>query len=367
MQSFSNFTQQQQRLDEKALVINNNAKYGQIVFMAGGAGSGKGFAQEKFMNNTLFKIRDVDAWKLAFIELDKIFAKYKEVRGLNLKKSEDVAKLHMFVNGLGIKNRTLDKLLLNMTKGRLPNLLFDITAKDTGDITKPLKKLIEVGYDPKDVHIVWVLTAYDGAVLNNKGRDRVVPADILLGTHSGAAATMNKVIFKGGLPKDVDGSISIILNNREETEFYDKKTEIKRDGKILKYDPSKQSKKFITPKEVKAGDGKGKKVVIKGLYKMPEKHKTVKNFTYILVKKSGKSGLTTHEDFGKHKDVQTWMDNNIPLTDQTFDAHTLGSTLTKPDLTPQPKPTAMADLTKKLAQWDDDVLKASKKTQSRRK
>ena len=36
-------------LEEKLIVYGGGKKYGQIVFLAGGAGSGKGFASEKFM------------------------------------------------------------------------------------------------------------------------------------------------------------------------------------------------------------------------------------------------------------------------------------------------------------------------------
>jgi hypothetical protein len=36
-------------LYEKLVVFNGGAKYGQIVFMSGGAGSGKGFASSSFM------------------------------------------------------------------------------------------------------------------------------------------------------------------------------------------------------------------------------------------------------------------------------------------------------------------------------
>ena len=38
MQSFKSF------LTEKSIVVGNGAKYGQVIFLAGGAGSGKGFA-----------------------------------------------------------------------------------------------------------------------------------------------------------------------------------------------------------------------------------------------------------------------------------------------------------------------------------
>jgi hypothetical protein len=59
-------------LSEKQIIYGKNEKYGQIVFLAGGAGSGKGFAINTFMHGEMFKIRDVDELKLAFQKLDRI-------------------------------------------------------------------------------------------------------------------------------------------------------------------------------------------------------------------------------------------------------------------------------------------------------
>ena len=46
-------------LEEKLIVYGGGKKYGQIVFLAGGAGSGKGFASEKFMQKELFKVQSL--------------------------------------------------------------------------------------------------------------------------------------------------------------------------------------------------------------------------------------------------------------------------------------------------------------------
>jgi len=56
-------------LEEKLILYNQGKRYGQIVFLAGGAGSGKGFAIRNFMEKEKFKVRDVDAWKTAFMTL----------------------------------------------------------------------------------------------------------------------------------------------------------------------------------------------------------------------------------------------------------------------------------------------------------
>ena len=176
-------------LEEKLIVYGGGKKYGQIVFLAGGAGSGKGFASEKFMQKELFKVRDVDEWKKAFIKMASEMKKYSELRGLNLRNPDDVFKLHMAVKKMGIKGRSLQSLLRDVRPDRLPNIMFDITFKDTDEIDEAMPMLLRAGYQPRDIHITWVLTNYHIAVKQNKERDRVVPDDIMIATHTGAATS----------------------------------------------------------------------------------------------------------------------------------------------------------------------------------
>ena len=175
-----------QYLEEKVIVLGRGARYGQVVFLAGGAGSGKGFAISNFLEGTKFKVRDVDAWKSSFLKLSKIKNKYAKLRRLNLRKPKDVFKLHQFIKEKGIKDKTLDLMLGQAKEGRLPNIMFDVTLKDRGDINETIPALIQSGYDPANIHIVWVLTNYHIAVQQNKDRSRVVPDDVLLKTHEGA-------------------------------------------------------------------------------------------------------------------------------------------------------------------------------------
>ena len=199
------------QLDEKLIMFNQGKKYGQIVFMAGGAGSGKGFAQKNFMEVNKFKVRDVDEWKRLFIELDKIFDRTSGRRGVKTQDSDtgrrlqdfdlsdprDVYDLHGMLKQYNIKSGTLKNILGDLRaerSGRLPNLLFDITFKDLEDISEVTPNLIKVGYEPKNIHVVWVLANYHMAVARNQGRDRVVPDDILLATHEGAFNSMYDVM-----------------------------------------------------------------------------------------------------------------------------------------------------------------------------
>jgi len=266
------------QLDEKLIMYNQGKRYGQIVFLAGGAGSGKGFAIQNFMEGDKFKIRDVDEWKKAFIKIDEIKKKYPEVRGLNLREPKDVFKLHMFVKKAGIKENTLKMMLDDLvrsgaaSKGTLPNIIFDITLKEIGDITEVLPQLRKIGYDPKNIHVTWVLTNYHTAVKNNAGRSRVVPADILLKTHEGASKTMSEII-KGKLPRGVNGAVNVILNNRENTIPWTDK-----DGNPIK---------------TSAGN-----IV-------------VKDFTYINLKKEGKR---FNKEASVQKQIFDWIKANVPDT-----------------------------------------------------
>ena len=208
-------------LTEKQIVLGKGAKYGQIVFLAGGAGSGKGFATKHFLEGTKFKIRDVDEMKKAFLKLAAMKNKYPEIRELDLRKPKDVFKLHMFVKNKGVKDKSLNMMLTQAKVGKLPNIMFDITMKDKGDITEVLPQLLEVGYNSRDVHIVWVLTNYYIAVEQNKApsRGRIVPDDILLKTHEGAAGTMWNFVTSG-TPRGVDGSVHVILGGKKHTVFW---------------------------------------------------------------------------------------------------------------------------------------------------
>ena len=265
-----------QYLEEKVIVLGRGARYGQVVFLAGGAGSGKGFAISNFLEGTKFKVRDVDAWKSSFLKLSKIKNKYAKLRRLNLRKPKDVFKLHQFIKEKGIKDKTLDLMLGQAKEGRLPNIMFDVTLKDRGDINETIPALIQSGYDPANIHIVWVLTNYHIAVQQNKDRSRVVPDDVLLKTHEGASETMYNFI-KTGTPRGVNGAVHVILGGKKHTVFY------------------------TDPKSGKPFDGSDGRVV-------------VKDFKYITLKQPGKAmaGETAVK-----QQVINWMRQNAPKTEKT--------------------------------------------------
>jgi hypothetical protein len=295
------FTQYNE-LNEKLILLSNGKKYGQICFLAGGAGSGKGFAKDNFMEGEKFKVRDVDEWKKALLKLASIQddpekwakkvkqgtnikpEKWKEIKGLDLTKPKDVFTLHKFVDGLGIKDKTLD-LMLNGLKNKeiLPNIMFDITAKNINDIAKFMPRLLMAGYNPANIHLVWVLTKYEIALKQNldPSRGRIVPEDIMFTTHKGAAQTMFEMIQGTGKKIQLNGQIHVILNNRENTVYYQ--------------DPDKKGKNTrISAITGKKSDG------------------VIKDFKYLTLKDRGK-GMKSEKHI--QRQIYQWIVDNIPSGD----------------------------------------------------
>jgi len=243
----------EQQLDEKLITYNNRKPYGQVVFLAGGAGSGKGFAGSNFLDSAGFRVRDVDEMKkqlqimnrIGKIDVETIIKKYGKnikpadmeqinkvfgletkggkkvsLQNLNLKNPDHVSVLHNLVKSMGIKDNSLINMLAATSNPEtLPNIMFDITAKELGDITDILPLLKKAGYLSKNIHLTWILTNYVIAMDNNKSRERMVPEDTLLKTHEGAANTVWGLVTSA-LPKGMDGRIDVVLNNPKWTVFY---------------------------------------------------------------------------------------------------------------------------------------------------
>lgn len=291
-----NFLTEAMMLMEKLIVFRGKRqKYGRVIFLAGGAASGKGFAMKNFLDVSPVtdKIRDVDEWKTAFMTIAEKKKKYPELRGLDMRNPDDVSKLHMWVKEHNIKEKSLTLLLNDLQGKTLPNIVFDVTLKKRADIEDVIPQLLEVGYDPKDIHLVWVLTDVEVAMRNNLDpkRGRVVAKKILLQTHRGAAQTMGKIL-KGNIPKGLDGEIHVINNNRENTVFL--------------YGPDGRSFGEKIKQGLLAKLGLGPKF---------EPNFVVKDFLSIKVKEAGKSIHTE-----KHIEDQliTWIRANAPRSIDIF-------------------------------------------------
>lgn len=308
-------------LEEKLIEIK--PKFNQVVLLAGGGGSGKGFATSKFTNiPDTFKRFDVDALKDATLniqrKIDKFsptkFPKLAELLNKNpeikkiatsktaLKTPENVFKLHSFIKS-NLQKKWIDNRLVSMIASadprRKPNILFDKTGRSLKEIEKVLGMAVSLGYEPEDITIIWVFTDFRISLQRNKTRDRIVPDDVIFDAHESVAMTMFDII-KGtnGISKSLyNGEFYIINSNNNMSIQY---PEIE-DSKLPKNWDSMSSKEK-------------RKWSIENTDKFSEKTKTIGNFNYIKLKERGKK-----VDFkaGVEKKIVSWIVNNAPRTKVT--------------------------------------------------
>ena len=227
MYSFKSFCEQVLELDEALVTFGKKAypKFGQIVILAGGAGSGKGFVLSNLLGIE-GNVLDVDALKALAIGSNKFAARVKDETGvdlanLNLREPDNVKTLHdILANVYGITKSNQQRVFssaLAAPDDRKPNLIFDVTLKDIKKLDDITRNAVNLGYDKKNIHVVWVLNDIEMAKQQNLERDRVVPADILLSTHEGVALTMSKLMNMGSsLTSYLDGDMYIVFNKRGE-------------------------------------------------------------------------------------------------------------------------------------------------------
>jgi len=198
-------------------------KFGNIVIMAGGAGSGKGFVKDKLVGIEGFTF-DVDALKTLAAATPAIQKRVKKELGVdlekladNLKNPENVGKLHQIIGDyLKLDSRRLKALytsIMTADPERKPNIIFDVTLKDLQKLEKLTRQVSSIGYEKENIHIVWVVNDIEVAKAQNLARSRTVPTEILVNTHRGASQTMGDIVNMGtGLRKYMDGDIAFAFN-----------------------------------------------------------------------------------------------------------------------------------------------------------
>lgn len=251
---------------EKLLIVGGGQKYNQVVILAGGAGSGKGWVLKNVLGGD-WKVSDPDELKTALINISKkieqgdpglkdMFKRTrsasKVISSLNLRNPEDVTRLHFMVRDLGLDDKQLfTQLAANRTSGNKPNIVIDSTLKNPERGIETINMLKDAGYKPSDIHIVWVLTDYRIAVSQNYRRDRRVFNDILVATHVGAKKTMTELVIKDYGKMAINGDVAVVFGGVAEK--VNAKGERISSGGILKMKPGMESEPLYLRLK-KAGD-----------------------------------------------------------------------------------------------------------------
>lgn len=217
--------EQYEVLLEKLITFGGQAypKFGNIVIMAGGAGSGKGFIKDKLVGIE-GRVFDVDELKTLASKAPAIRKRVKAEFGVDLealandlKKPENVAKLHEIIgDAMNLPDRRMQSFyrsILTASDDRKPNIIFDVTLKDLRKLQNITRQVSNIGYAKENIHIVWVVNDIEVAKAQNAKRARTVPTEILVNTHRGASNTMQDILNLGNeLKKYMDGDIVFAFN-----------------------------------------------------------------------------------------------------------------------------------------------------------
>jgi len=207
-------------IDEAIITLGNKLypNNGNGVIFAGGSGSGKGFVKDNLLGIE-GKVLDSDKLKTLYMNSLKLRNSLKSDYGLNIdtfdfKNPEDVRTLHNILTTKGIGDKQ-EQVLLNNIKNlkNKPNLIFDTTLSTVTKFYNIAKIFEDMGYDKQHIHLVWVLTDFETALVNNNSRKRVVPEIVFTDIHKGVSRTMKEILSLNTLNNLIDGDIYLVFNN----------------------------------------------------------------------------------------------------------------------------------------------------------
>lgn len=221
------FEEYRQYLEEKLLIIGNDKNYDQAIIIAGGIGSGKSFSIQKFLNSGKYKSIDPDELKTQLLDIaksDEMIKKFprwetqlKKIKNMDLRNPNSTDYMrHMIYDLPGNPDKTV-KTNIFKDKGRthLPNIILDRTLQRPGSSHEDIAYLLEVGYKPENIHVVWVLTDYRVALAQNYGRKRRIWNDVLIQSHLGVKTTMADLVFKKYETFNINGDLAVVLAGKE--------------------------------------------------------------------------------------------------------------------------------------------------------
>lgn len=197
-------------------------KYGNVVILAGGMASGKGFVKSNLIGVDGYSF-DPDALKPLVASAPKLVKMIKKRFGRDVPalaadmNPKNATILHNLIGKqLKIGDRRLEALYRSITTSpadRKPNIVFDFSLQKFNKLNKTVNAILPLGYEKSNIHIVWVVNDVEVASAQNQARPRTAPENLLRASHEGASLSMQKLVSMGtGISKYLDGEIVIAFN-----------------------------------------------------------------------------------------------------------------------------------------------------------
>jgi len=186
-------------LQELFISPNNGAKYGQVIFLVGGAAAGKSTAIKQYIDAGSYKVLNPDDVKALIVKAaTKGIPAFRELQGVDPNTPEGSQKVHKFILKTKISSKKA-KLLTSPSRGKetkyLPNIMYDRTFSFAGEFKKISQNLIRAGYKAKNIHTIFVFTDVNIALKRNRERARTLPDDVIVQSATGAKARFSELFF----------------------------------------------------------------------------------------------------------------------------------------------------------------------------
>ena len=211
--------------------IGGDKKHGQVVLLAGGSASGKSFATDHFMNGSDYKMMNSDVIKDFLVKMARANSKqppprfaaiFPNINRLDLNRPTDTRTMHNLVSNMDIINQQILPGLFpkggRSTADPLPNIMFERIFGNEAAVQQTTEWAIKTGYKPENIHVVWILTHYKAALLQNyKRKERRLFNDVLFSTHVEASQTMVDLVFKNYAKYNINGDILVAIGGKGKT------------------------------------------------------------------------------------------------------------------------------------------------------
>lgn len=206
----------------------NRTKFGHVVIIAGGIGSGKVFVTDGQVGIENYTF-EIDALKLMATRTMVIGKKVKDELDRDIEKLsvtpnnlESLSKLHQIVSGhLGLDDERLLALYTTVilsAPDRKPNLILDVTLQDLRQLDNLSRAVRTLGYANDHIHLVWVVNDIKAARRSIATSGALQP-EILNNALRGVAYTMHDISSMGKeVRKYMDGDIFFAFKDVESNE-----------------------------------------------------------------------------------------------------------------------------------------------------